>query len=92
VAGIDLTSIGLVNPETEEYEQIRRIEAEKCLYKKLVLKEGKIVGSIIIGERKSAKPIAEIIKQEINVEKVKNKILQEEFDLNQLLKNKQSST
>jgi len=92
VAGIDLTSIGLVNPETEEYEQIRRIEAEKCLYKKLVLKEGKIVGSIIIGERKSAKPMAEIIKQEINVEKVKNKILQEEFDLNQLLKNKQSST
>ncbi|MBS7268116.1 MAG: NAD(P)/FAD-dependent oxidoreductase [Candidatus Freyarchaeota archaeon] len=86
VAGIDLTSIGLVNPETQDYEQIRKIEAEKCLYKKVVLKDGRIVGAIIIGDRKSAKPMTEIIKEEINVEKVKNIILEEEYDLNQLLK------
>lgn len=86
VAGIDLTSIGLVNPETQDYEQIRKVEAEKCLYKKVVLKDGKIVGAIIIGDRKSAKPMTDIIKEEVNVEKVKNKILQEGFDLNQLLK------
>lgn len=86
VAGIDLTSIGLVNPETQDYEQIRKIEAEKCLYKKVVLKDGKIVGAIIIGDRKSAKPMTDIIKEEINVEKVKNKILEKEYDLNQLLK------
>ncbi|MBW1933486.1 MAG: FAD-dependent oxidoreductase, partial [Candidatus Freyarchaeota archaeon] len=81
VVGVDLTSIGLVNPETEEYEQIRRVDAEKCLYKKIVLKDGKVVGAILIGDRKSVKPLTEIIRQEVNVEKVKHNLLDEDFDI-----------
>lgn len=88
VAGVDLTSIGLVNPETKEYEQIRKMDADKCLYKKIVLKDGKVVGSILIGDRKSVKPMTEIITEGINVDKVKNELLKEDFDLKKLLSKK----
>ncbi len=81
IVGIDLTSIGLVNPETKEYEQIREVNADKCQYKKIVLKDGKVLGSIIIGERKSIKPMTDIIKEGVNVEKVKHELLKEDFDL-----------
>lgn len=90
VAGLDLASIGLVNPETKEYEQIRKMDAEKGLYKKIVLKDGKIVGSILIGDRKSFKPITDIITEGINVEEAKNELLKEDFDLKKLLPKKQS--
>nr|MDO8081392.1 FAD-dependent oxidoreductase [Candidatus Freyarchaeota archaeon] len=85
VAGIDLASIGLVNPETKEYEQIRKMDADKCLYKKIVLKDGKVVGSILIGDRKSVKPMTEIITEGINVEEVKNELLEDDFNLKQFL-------
>ncbi|MGQ9721186.1 MAG: NAD(P)/FAD-dependent oxidoreductase [Candidatus Jordarchaeum sp.] len=88
VVGIDLTSIGLVNPETEEYEQIRKIDADKCQYKKIVVKDDKVVGSIIIGERKSVKPISDIIKEGVNVEKIKHELLKEDFDLKKLAESK----
>jgi nitrite reductase (NADH) large subunit len=88
VAGIDLTSIGIVNPETQEYEQIRKMDAEKCLYKKIVLKNGKVVGSILIGDRKSVKPITEIITEGISVEEVKNELLKEDFNLKKILTKK----
>lgn len=88
VVGIDLTSIGLVNPETEEYEEIRKIDADKCQYKKIVLKDGKVVGSIIIGERKSVKPMTDIIKEEVNVEEVKHDLLKDDFDLKKFIEDK----
>nr|MDO8076835.1 FAD-dependent oxidoreductase [Candidatus Freyarchaeota archaeon] len=88
VVGVDLTSIGLVNPENEEYEQIRRVDAEKCLYKKIVLKNGKVVGGILIGDRKSVKPLTEIIRRKVDVEKVKHKLLDEGFDFKRLVTKK----
>ncbi|MEM3586736.1 MAG: FAD-dependent oxidoreductase [Candidatus Jordarchaeaceae archaeon] len=91
VAGLDLASIGLVNPETKEYEEIRQIDTEKGLYKKIVLKDGKIVGSILIGDRKSFKPMTEIITEGITVEEVKNELLKENFDLKKLLPKRQAT-
>ncbi|MFB0562690.1 MAG: NAD(P)/FAD-dependent oxidoreductase [Candidatus Lokiarchaeia archaeon] len=88
LVGIDLTSIGLVNPETEEYEQIRKIDADKCQYKKIVLKDGKVVGAIIIGERKSVKPMTDIIKEGINVEEIKHVLLKDDFNLKKFVENK----
>jgi nitrite reductase (NADH) large subunit len=85
IEDIDLTSIGIVNPEGNEYEQIRYADADKCTYKKIVLKDGKIVGAVLIGDRKIVKPMTDIISKGINVEDVKQEILKEDFDFNQFI-------
>lgn len=54
VAGIDLTSIGLVHPESPEYESVVSVDIEEGKYFKVVLKDHIPVGGIALGSRKVA--------------------------------------
>jgi nitrite reductase (NADH) large subunit len=63
VVGIDVSSVGLVNPETDDYLEIRVIDAAANVYKKIVLHEGKIVGSIVINNKVLAKSLENRIAQ-----------------------------
>jgi nitrite reductase (NADH) large subunit len=54
VAGIDLTSIGLVHPESPEYETVVSVNIEEGKYFKAVLKDHIPVGGIALGSRKVA--------------------------------------
>jgi nitrite reductase (NADH) large subunit len=63
VVGIDVSSVGLVNPETDDYIEVRVKDAEANLYKKIVLHDGKIVGSIVINNKVLAKNLENRIAQ-----------------------------
>ncbi|MBN1487267.1 MAG: NAD(P)/FAD-dependent oxidoreductase [Anaerolineae bacterium] len=64
VIGIDVASIGVVNPEADaDYIQIPHFNAEAKVYKKIVLKEGVIVGAIVINEKKLAKHLESLISE-----------------------------
>jgi len=80
IVGIDLTSMGLVNPEGPQYEEIKKIDKEKAIYKKIVLEKGKIVGAIILGDRKGVTPIKKLMDQKIDVTKHKDSLLEDDFD------------
>jgi nitrite reductase (NADH) large subunit len=80
IVGIDLTSMGLVNPEGSQYEEVKKIDKEKGVYKKIVLEQGKIVGAIILGDRKGVTSIKKLMDQEIGVTKYKDFLLEEDFD------------
>lgn len=80
VAGIYLTSIGLVNEGEENYEVLRREDKEKGIYKKLVLQNGIPIGAIWMGTKKGVNEINRIISQKVNVEKWKHSMLEEDFD------------
>jgi nitrite reductase (NADH) large subunit len=80
VMGIDLTSIGLVNPEDPKYEEIKETDKKKGIYKKLVINKGKIVGAIILGDTKPVQSIKRLIAQETDITKYKNLILKDNFD------------
>ncbi len=54
VAGIDLTSIGIVHPESAEYESVVSVNMEEGKYFKVVLKDHIPVGGIALGSRKVA--------------------------------------
>ncbi len=45
--GLDIISFGIVNPQGDEYETI--IERDSQVYRKLVIRAGKIVGMITVG-------------------------------------------
>lgn len=80
VVGLYVTSIALVNPEEEGFEEIRKEKKEKGIYKKIVLQNGMIVGAVWIGTKKGVDEISRLISQKINVEKWKNSLLENDFD------------
>ena len=61
VVGIDVSSVGIVNPEHEAATEIRRLDNEAGTYKKIVLADNVIVGSIVINDRQLAKKLENAI-------------------------------
>jgi nitrite reductase (NADH) large subunit len=84
VVGVEVTSIGLVNPEAEAVEEIRREDRERGIYKKVVLQEGKLKGAIWMGTKQGVNEINRLIQQDIDVRPWKDRILDDDFDLTRL--------
>jgi len=84
VVGVDLTSIGLVNPEEGTAEEFRKTVEEQGIYKKIVIQEGKLAGAIWMGTKQNISEINRIILQKIGVEKWKDALMEEDFDFSVL--------
>ena len=80
IVDVDLTSLGLVNPEEPKYDEIKKIDAKKGVYKKLVLDKGKIVGAILLGDKKGVISIKRLMAQETDITQHKDSILNDDFD------------
>lgn len=80
VVGLDVTSIGLVNPEEGTCEELRREKKEEGVYKKLVIQNGTVIGAIWIGTKKGVNDINQAIAQKKKVEKWKDSLLDDDFD------------
>jgi nitrite reductase (NADH) large subunit len=80
IVGVDLTSLGLVNPEGPQYEEVKKTDKGKGIYKKIVLEKGKIVGAIFLGGRKGVTWIKKLMDQKTDVTKYKDLLLEEDFD------------
>jgi nitrite reductase (NADH) large subunit len=80
VMGIDLTSVGLVNPEEGTCEEFRIQNKEEGIYKKVAIRNGVIKGAIWMGTKKGVNEINRLISQEINVNKWKNDLLEDDFN------------
>lgn len=78
VAGINLTSIGVVNPEGEGYEEVKVKDIAKGIYKKVVIKDGKIIGAIVMGDKRGILELTRIIEEKIDVAKHKDALLGDE--------------
>jgi NAD(P)H-nitrite reductase large subunit len=61
IVGIELTCLGESTAEEDEYTIVRHIDQEKGIYRKLALAEGRIVGAILLGDTKDARPIQQLI-------------------------------
>ncbi|MDH4123211.1 MAG: FAD-dependent oxidoreductase [Thermoplasmata archaeon] len=85
VMGIDLTSIGVVNPPADGgFEEIRAKSDNGRIYKKFVLKDGKMVGAIILGSRKEVPRVSKMIKEGTVVAGLKARMRQTDFDFSGL--------
>ncbi|MDD4879789.1 MAG: FAD-dependent oxidoreductase [Candidatus Omnitrophica bacterium] len=81
VMGIDLTSIGVVNPEGDGYETVCRKDANRGIYRKCVIKDGRLVGAIVLGEKDGVAGLTRIIKDGITVSGNKDALLDGEAAL-----------
>jgi nitrite reductase (NADH) large subunit len=74
VAGVDLTSIGVFNPQTAEYESSIQAHPEKGTYLKVVSKGGIAVGGIAFGDRRFAVKLRGLVMNHRDVSKLKTTI------------------
>ena len=84
VVGLDLTAIGLVNPEEGTCEEFRKVDTEEGIYKKIVIQKGKLVGAIWMGTKENINEINRIILQHVDVAEWKESLLEEDFDFSVL--------
>ena len=80
IVDVELTSMGRVNPEDPKYEEIKKSDQKKGVYKKLVIDKGKIVGAILLGDKKGVTSIKRLMTQKTDITEYKNLILTDNFD------------
>ncbi|MCM8772816.1 MAG: FAD-dependent oxidoreductase [Candidatus Omnitrophica bacterium] len=80
--GIPTISFGITNPENEkEYEILKKIDYEKKIYKKIVIKENKIVGGIFLRDIERAGIIIGLTKNKVDVQVIKKSLINDKFGL-----------
>ncbi len=84
VAGLHVTSVGLVNPEGEGFEEIRTLRREEGIYKKIVLQDGALVGAIWMGTTKGVNEIVRAVTLKAKISQWINALLDDSFDFSVL--------
>jgi nitrite reductase (NADH) large subunit len=54
VAGVEVASMGTTEPELDTDEVLQVVEARKQTYRKLIVREGKLVGAMLVGDTDAA--------------------------------------
>lgn len=85
VAGLYLTSVGEIEPRGEGYEALVRSHPDAGLYKKIILREGRLVGGIWMGTKKGAAELSRLVAVEKHVEALKRDLLEDNFDFAEIL-------
>ena len=58
VAGVEVASMGVIEPATESDEVIQVVEDRRGIYRKLVVRDGRLAGAVVVGEADSAPALA----------------------------------
>ena len=84
LCGLPCIAVGLASPEDEGHEIIVAKDSVSSTYRKLVLKDNRIVGAAMIGDTSRAGVITRLIWEGIDVAAVKHVILTDEFTMDLL--------
>ena len=84
VSDLALLSAGNIRPEEAGFEEIRLARPETGLYKKIVLKDGVLVGAIWMGTKTGAAEIGAAVAAGRNVAAWTSEILEDGFDFKRL--------
>jgi nitrite reductase (NADH) large subunit len=76
VAGIDLSSIGEINPSSPDYEVMVSVDESKQRYYKAVIKNNIIVGAISLGNRKMAMKLRGLVTRKTDVSEMKQSLFE----------------
>ncbi|HIH01848.1 TPA: NAD(P)/FAD-dependent oxidoreductase [Thermoplasmata archaeon] len=84
VMGIDLTSIGTVRSEHETpeagFEEIRALTPDNKVYKKFVLRDGVMIGAILLGTKKETAKVSKMIKEGKPVGDLRERLADPSYD------------
>ena len=88
VAHIPTISVGLTNPPSGNgYQVIKKLDRQSNTYRKIVLKEDKIVGALLTGQIDRAGIITGLLRDGIKIKRFKKELMNEPFGFISLPKN-----
>jgi nitrite reductase (NADH) large subunit len=80
--GIPIVSIGLANPKDDSaLEVLEKLDLVHKVYKKIVLKNNVIIGMIMVNCIERAGVIFYLMKNAVNIKRIKNQLLSDQFGL-----------
>jgi NAD(P)H-nitrite reductase large subunit len=82
--GIPTMSMGMANPADAGYEVITKLSPEKNVYRKLVLKDGILVGAMLIGEVERAGILTGLIRNRVNISDFKEELMKDPLSFSSL--------
>lgn len=77
--GIPTVSMGISNPPAEGFEVLARFEPAKNAYRKIVLREGRVAGAVLVGKIDRAGVLSGLIGNRVDVESIKQELLRDDF-------------
>jgi len=78
--GTPVMAVGNVRPREEGFEEVVDYRPERGLYRKMVLREGKLAGLLVVGEMRGTGAALALIKAGVPVEEIRELIMSDEFD------------
>lgn len=84
IVGIDLTSLGEATAAGDEVVVLRQADPVRAVYRRLALRDGKIVGAILLGDTQNVQPLRRLIATGLDVSAYSDRLLDESFDLKAL--------
>lgn len=81
LCGIATISVGITDPKEEGYEAMEHFDKERSIYKKVVLRENRIVGAVFVDDIERAGIYTGLMQDGIDVTSFKEYLLKEDFGL-----------
>lgn len=88
IAGTDLTCLGMTQPPREAFQTLKSTDENRGIYKKVIVSANKVIGVILLGDRKDVLVWNKIITQGVDIGRYKETLLKDNFDLSKILSNK----
>jgi len=79
---LPVIAVGNVNPEAiSDYEVLVELQPEQTVYKKILLKDNRIVAFIFLGDIEKAGILFHLLKNHVDVSEIKDRLLSEDFGI-----------
>jgi nitrite reductase (NADH) large subunit len=80
IVGIDLTSLGDATATGDEFAVLRRVDSATGVYRRLAMRDGKVVGAILLGDTQNVRPLKQLIATGRDVSAYSDRLLDETLD------------
>ena len=81
ICGLPTISVGTTVPEGDDYEVLSKLDENAGVYKKIVLKDNRIVGVIFVGQIDRAGIATGLIRGKVDVSGFKNLLMNDDFGI-----------
>ncbi|NLF03283.1 MAG: NAD(P)/FAD-dependent oxidoreductase [Anaerolineales bacterium] len=85
IAGADLTSLGDALEREDTCQVLHRSGPTPGQYRRLVVRDGRLIGAVLLNDRKDVRPVSQLIERHADVSAHIEQLLSDEFDLQRLL-------
>lgn len=81
VCGLPTISVGIINPDDDESEEIVRLDREQKTYKKIILRDDRVIGAVFVNDVDRSGIITGLIKSEVDISGIRDVLLTDGFGL-----------